>query len=263
MPRMDPVVAAGRALEEGRSAVIVTVTAVEGNPPSHPGMRLAVLDDQSTFGSLGCDGFDRSGAIDGKRAIQDGRRFKARYEWDDDSYITVDVKPFRPGEPFRVHPLDIPELLVVGTGPVARALVSLGDSMGFRVRVAAGPGPPSVGEFEDAEEVILTPDARAVEALRPGGQTYVVICGHDEEFSDPVLKALLASESPYLGMMGSTRHTGHLRDELLAAGFSEDVLSRVHSPVGLDIGAETPQEIALSALAEIVAVRRGRGGREG
>jgi xanthine dehydrogenase accessory factor len=70
----------------------------------------------------------------------------------------------------------------------------------------------------------------------------------------------LLSDAPYLGMMGSRRHTGGLLDELRAAGASDRSLARVHTPVGLDLGAQTPEEIALAAIAHIVAVRRGRNG---
>jgi xanthine dehydrogenase accessory factor len=219
-----------------------------------------VIEDGVVHGTLGCDGFDRDGAEDGLKAIAEARSFDNRYRWEKDSFAIVSVKPYAPGDRVYVRRAEIPELLVVGTGPVARALVGIGEAMGFQVRVAAGPSSPGLDEFDRADEVILTPDARSVEALRPGPNTYVVICGHDEEFSQPVLRALMNSDSPYLGMMGSRRHTGHLYEEL-AERFSDEEIARVHSPVGLDLGAETPEEIALSAIAEIVAVQRGKPGR--
>ncbi|MEO7804490.1 MAG: XdhC family protein [Actinomycetota bacterium] len=151
---------------------------------------------------------------------------------------------------------DIVELLVVGTGPVASALVVLGEAMGYHVRVAAGPRSPSVGEFDGADEVIVTLTPSEVEALRPGANTYVVICGNDEEFSRPVLRALLPGPVPYLGMMASKSHASQLIDELKALGFDEAALAKVHSPVGLPIGSDTPEEIAISVLAQIVQVRR-------
>lgn len=254
---MEPENAVRRAIADGNKAALLTVSRVEGEPPSHPGMAMAITEAGDVYGTLGCDGFDRSGMVDGLRAIERGERAEASYRWEGDAFIVVDIRPFGPGDAAQIPPGEIPELLVVGNGPVARALVALGDPMGFRVRVAAGPNPPSVGEFEHAEEVIFTPNARAVEALRPGPSTYVVICGHDDKFHQPVLVALLASGAPYLGMMGSRRHTGHLYEELRSKGIDEKSLERVHSPVGVAIGAETPEEIALSALAQIVAVRRG------
>lgn len=257
---MDPIRAVRDAVDGGKRAALVTVTGVEGTPPSRRGLQLAVVEDGVVHGTLGCDGFDRSGAEDGLEAIREGRSFENRYRWEKDSFAVVSVKPYAPGDRVYVRRAEIPELLVVGTGPVARALVAIGEAMGFQVRVAAGPPSPRPHEFDGADEVILAPDVRAVEALRPGPNTYVVICGHDKEFSQPVLRALMNSESPYLGMMGSRRHTGHLYEEL-GEQFSTIQIAKVHSPVGLDLGAETPEEIALSAIAEIVAVQRGRPGR--
>lgn len=238
---MDPLVGLERALKRGRRGALVTVTRLDGEPPSRVGLSLAVTENGTTYGTLGCDGFDRSGAADALRAIASGESLTGRYAWDETAHIEVAVRPYRPGERPEIT-APAPELLVVGTGPVARALEALAPPLGFGVRIAE--------------------DAAAVSAARPGASTFVVICGHDEEFSQPALRTLMASDAPYLGMMGSRRHTGHLIAELRAAGFSAESLSRVHSPVGLDLGAETPEEIALSALAQIVAVRRGGSGRD-
>jgi lysyl-tRNA synthetase class 2 len=150
----------------------------------------------------------------------------------------------------------IPELLVVGTGPVAAALVGLGEPAGFHVRVAAGPDSPRVGEFEGADEVIVTREPKDVEAIRPGANTYVVICSEIQEFAREVLRTLVPTPVPYLGMMANRKKTLQVYEELNQAGFTKDQIGRVHTPVGLNLGSETPEEIALSVLAEIVAVRR-------
>jgi xanthine dehydrogenase accessory factor len=254
---VDPIVAVQRALRRGQKAALVTVVKVEGEPPSRPGLRFAILDDATTYGSLGCDGFDRAAASDGTQSMVSGDSFEASYAWEEEgASAKVIVEPFAPGDELPQAEHDIPELLVVGLGPVARSLVLLGEAMGYHVRVAAGPRSPSLGEFDGADEVIVTPRAEEVEALRPGVNTFVVICGHDEGFSQQVLRALIPSPVPYLGMMGSRRHTGHLREELMSAGFDDVQIGKVHSPVGLPIGSETPEEIAISVLAEIVKFRR-------
>ncbi len=237
---MEPLAALEQALRRGRRAALVTVTKTDGAPPSRVGLSLTVTENGTTFGTLGCDGFDRSGAADALDAIARGEPRSARYDWDESSRIEVAVRPYRPGDAVEgaAHTL---ELLIVGSGPVARALEQLAPTLGFGVRTAT--------------------DAETVRGARPGARTYVVICGHDEEFSQPALRELLSSEAPFLGMMGSRRHTGHLVDDLRAAGFAEERIARVRTPVGLDLGAETPEEIALSALAQIVALRRGGSGR--
>ena len=233
---MDALVAAREALAQGKRAAVVTVTAVEGDAPSHEGMAFTLVEGGETFGSLGCDGFDRAAGTDAARALEGAAPLEGVYDWDESSRIRVDVRPLRPGDRVADKAAEA-EILVVGEGPVARALSSLARTVGLRVRIAT-----------------------AASELTAGPNTFVVICGHDEEFSQPALRALLTSPSPYLGLMGSRRHTGHLLSALRAAGHSEASLRRVHTPVGLDLRAETPEEIALSALAHIVAVRRGGSG---
>ena len=252
---MEPRAAVREALDRGERAALVTVTTVEGSPPSREGMSLGVLESGERFGSLGCDGFDEAGERDAMRALRERVRLERTYDWDDASRIRVEVRPFAPGEAVPGSTAR-PELVVIGSGPVARALATIGKVLGFTIRaVSLGPS-----DAPEPDERIVVRDAKELTKLRLGPESYVVIAGHDREFSQEALRMLLLSEAPYLGMMGSRRHTGGLLDELRAAGISDRSLARVHTPVGLDLGAQTPEEIALSAMAHIVAVRRGRNG---
>lgn len=233
---MDALVAAREALARGRRAAVVTVIGTEGEPPSREGMAFALVDGGETFGTLGCDGFDRAAERDAARALAGTAVADTAYEWDAGSRIRVRVQTLRPGDAVP-QAADRAEVLVIGEGPVARALVSLAATVGFAVRTAM-----------------------PHESVTAGPQTYVVICGHDAEGSQPALRRLASGPAPYLGMMGSRRHTGHVLDELRASGHDERSIGRVHTPVGLDLRAESPEEIALAALAHIVAVRRGGSG---
>jgi xanthine dehydrogenase accessory factor len=253
---VEPRAAVREAVERGERAALVTVTALEGSPPSQKGMALGVLESGERFGSLGCDGFDESGVHDAMRALREGVRLERAYDWDDASRIRVEIRPFSPGETVPGSSAR-PELIVIGTGPVARALSSIGKVLGFTIRaVSVGPS-----DTPEPDERIVVREAKELTKLRLGAESYVVIAGHDREFSQAALRILLLSEAPYLGMMGSRRHTGGLLDELRAAGVSDKSLARVHTPVGLDLGAQTPEEIALAAIAHVVAVRRGRNGQ--
>jgi len=252
---VEPRAAVREALERGERAALVTVTALEGSPPSKEGMALGVLATGERFGSLGCDGFDESGEHDAMRALRESVRLERTYDWDETSRIRVDVRPFAPGETVPGSTAR-PELIVIGTGPVVRALAAIGKVLGFVIRtVSVGPS-----DAPEPDERVVVLNAKELVKLRLGPESYVVIAGHDREFSQAALRILLLSEAPYLGMMGSRRHTGGLLDELRTAGISDRSLARVHTPVGLDLGAQTPEEIALAAIAHIVAVRRGRSG---
>ncbi|MDQ2914314.1 MAG: XdhC/CoxI family protein [Chloroflexota bacterium] len=252
---MEPRAAVREALERGERAALVTVTGLEGSPPSREGMALGVLETGARFGSLGCDGFDESGEHDAMRALREHVRLERTYDWDDTSRVRVEVRPFAPGETVPGSTAR-PELIVIGTGPVARALAAIGKVLGFTIRaVSLGPS-----DAPDPDERVVVRSVAELIKLHLGPESYVVIAGHDREFSQEALRMLLRSDAPYLGMMGSRRHTGGLLDELRTGGISDRSLARVHTPVGLDLGAQTPEEIALAAIAQIVAVRRGRSG---
>ena len=130
------------------------------------------------------------------------------------------------------------ELLVVGEGPVAGALVPMAELLGWRATVAT-----------------TLPDVRS--ALRSARA--VVVTSHDDELDSPAIAAALEAQVAYLGAMGSRARQGRRREWLLANGVAEDRLAEVHGPAGLDIGADSPAEIALSILAELVATLRGAG----
>ncbi|HVL50526.1 MAG TPA: lysine--tRNA ligase [Actinomycetota bacterium] len=168
----------------------------------------------------------------------------------------------RPGQRAAPHdPGQIPQLLVVGTGKVASSLSCLAERSGFHVRVAAGPDPYSVGEFEGADEVIVTPEPQDVEALRPGANTYVAICSEVNEFAEQVLLTLMPTEVPYLGVMLKKGKAAALFKRLGKMGFDESKIARVRMPIGLALRSQTPEEIAISILAELVGTRRGMDGR--
>jgi xanthine dehydrogenase accessory factor len=98
------------------------------------------------------------------------------------------------------------------------------------------------------------------EQVRPDHQTAVVVLTHDDKFDEPALIAALATEAFYIGALGSRRNQERRRERLLAAGVAEEEFERISGPCGLDIGADTQEETALSILGEILAVRAGRAG---
>jgi xanthine dehydrogenase accessory factor len=128
-------------------------------------------------------------------------------------------------------------LLVVGDGPVAEALATLAEPLGWT--------PTVVVTYDDVVAALAGADA-------------VVVTSHDDAVDAAALEAALARGPAYIGAMGSRRTQARRRDWLLSQGLTDDDLAPIHGPAGLDIGADSPPEIALSILAELVATVRGR-----
>ena len=156
-----------------------------------------------------------------------------------------------------------PHLVVIGAVHIAIPLVTFGTTLGFRTTVIDARGQFATEErFPHADRLIEAwPDeALAQLSLHPG--VAAVCLAHDPKFEDPAMKVLLCSDVGYIGAVGSRSTSAERRERLKAAGFSDEQLDRIHGPIGINIGAKTPEEIAVSIIAEIISVRRGGTGRQ-
>jgi xanthine dehydrogenase accessory factor len=223
------------AREDGRAAL---VTAVSG---PHAGERLLVRADGTREGSLG-DAELESEAVDAASELM----WEERSELRDDLFIDVTAPA--------------PRLLIFGAVEYANHLAHLAKVTGWRPYVIDPRAQFATRErFPDAIEVVVSWPGDAFEHL--GGidrATYLAVLTHDPKIDDEVLTLALAAEPAYIGAMGSKRAQAERRERLLAAGVDEDELSRISAPVGLDLGAISAEEVALSIMAELVAVRYGR-----
>ena len=149
-----------------------------------------------------------------------------------------------------------PRLVVFGGVHVAAALVPLARALGYRTIVADGrPAFLTRERFPDADELILGwPDEAFARAGLDAG-TAVVVLTHDPKFDDPAVMLALRSGAGYVGAIGSRQTQASRRERLRAAGVTDAELSRLHGPIGLDLGGRTPAETALAILAEMTAVR--------
>lgn len=149
-----------------------------------------------------------------------------------------------------------PRLIVVGAVHIAQALVPMATVAGFRVTVLdPREGFATVERFPDAVLAREWPD-RAMAGLAPDGRTAVVALTHDPKIDDPALIAALESDAFYVGALGSRKTQSARRERLGEAGFSAGALDRIHGPIGLPIGARTPEEIAVAVLAQVIGALR-------
>jgi xanthine dehydrogenase accessory factor len=154
-----------------------------------------------------------------------------------------------------------PRLFVYGAVDTAEALCRAAKLLGWHAIVADARGKFATAErIPSADELIVEWPQEAIAQVQPDHQTAVVVLTHDDKFDEPALIGALETEAFYIGALGSRRNQERRRERLLEAGVEESALERIMGPCGLDIGADTQEETALSILAEILAVR---GRREG
>ena len=154
-----------------------------------------------------------------------------------------------------------PRLFVYGAVDTAEALCRSAKLLGWQVIVADARGKFATRErIPSADELIVEWPQEALQQVQPDHATAIVVLTHDDKFDVPMLKAALETEAFYIGALGSRRNQERRRERLLEAGVSGDAIDRIMGPCGLDIGADTQEETALAILAEILAVRAGRGG---
>jgi len=229
------------AAEDGRAAL---VTVVEGRDV---GAKLLVRADGITSGRLG-DARLEEAAVEAAEELMWAERSELRQVGDVSLFVDVTAPA--------------PRLVIFGAVDYAAALARLARAAGWRPYVCDPRSQFATRErFPDAEEVIAAwPDEAFARIGGIDKATYVAVLTHDPKLDDAALELALRSEAPYVGAMGSRRAQAQRRERLLAAGLEEELIERIAAPIGLDLGALTPEETALSIMAEVVAVRHGRDG---
>jgi xanthine dehydrogenase accessory factor len=244
----------------GGAAALCTVISSQGSTPRHVGSKMLVRADGTFVGSVGGGELEHRVLDEAWMAIVDG---KARTL----TYTLADPERGDPGvcggtvEVF-VDPILPPALIVViGGGHVGKAVVHLAKWLGFQVAVSDDRPEFCSPEFVPGADLYYPmPMQRLPEQLKITRQTYLVLSTRGSSVDTEGLAPLLDSPAAYIGVIGSKRRWATTVRELRKAGISEAKIARVHSPIGLELHAETPEEIAVSIMAEILMLRdRGSG----
>ena len=236
---------------------VALATVVAHPSPERLGRRLVVWPSR-TLGDLGTARINDAVADDARGMLATGRTGTLHYGAEGERRgegMSVFVSSFEPP----------PRLLVFGAIDFAAAMARLGSFLGYRVTVCdARPVFATRSRFPEADEVVVDWPHRylaaEVEAGRVDRRTVVAVLTHDPKFDVPVLAVALRTEVGYVGAMGSRRTHEDRMARLREAGLSEAELERLSSPIGLDLGARTPEETAVSIAAEIISLRWGGGG---
>ena len=247
------------ALERGEAAALVTIVSTTGSTPQRVGAKMLVFGDGRIVGTIGGGCYENDAFWKARDAITNRKPQLVHYELDDDfaqesglicgGQMDVYIEPIEPS----------PELFVIGAGHVGLHLARLAQEVGFRVHVVDDREKFANRErFPLAAEVIVEdiPAWIARTNLPPHAYAVIVTRGHTNDLE--ALRALAPRELRYLGLIGSRAKVSRIYEQLVEDKMSAEALKHVHAPIGLDIGAVTPQEIAVSILAELIAVKHGK-----
>ena len=251
--------ALAQALEEGEPAALVTIVATTGSTPQRVGAKMLVFGDGRTVGTIGGGCYENDAFWKAREALTHRRPQVVKYELSDDfaqetglicgGQMEVYIEPVEPS----------PELYVIGAGHVGFHLARLAHEVGFRVHIVDDREKFANRErFPDAADVVVEdiPAWIARTTLPPHVYVVIVTRGHTNDLE--ALRGLAPRDLRYLGLIGSRAKVARIYDALTEAGTPAQMLARVHAPIGLDIGAVTPQEIAVSILGELIAVKHGK-----
>jgi xanthine dehydrogenase accessory factor len=245
------------AIEEHRPVAVATVVSTEsGATTAAPavGSRILVWPERAD-GSLGVEGLDVAVVDDARGMLSTGvtslRHYGTHGERRRDE-VGVFVESYAPP----------PRMLVFGAIDYAAAVARIGKFLGYRVTVCdARPIFATKARFAEADEVVVDWPHRYLSRTQVDARTVICVLTHDPKFDVPLLEVALRTPAAYVGAMGSRRTHDDRLARLRAAGLAEEELAGLASPIGLDIGARTPEETAVSVAAEIIALQWGASGR--
>ena len=242
-------------IDKNEAAALCTIVRSQGSTPRHTTSKMVVYPDGYILGSVGGGELEHRVIGEAQQAIRDGRPRLLEYSMTDPErgdpgvcggQVEVFVEPIIPK----------PVIAVIGAGHVGRAVAHLAHWLGFRVVVSDDRPEFCTSEaIPDGDEFFPVEMAALPQSFRITPWTYLVLTTRGSATDVAGLPALLETPAAYIGVIGSERRWLTTRQKLLEQGVDASLLERVHSPIGLELHAETPEEIAVSILGEIIAFR--------
>jgi xanthine dehydrogenase accessory factor len=256
---MKDVLAAALAAEQaGEPAALVTVVSTQGSTPQKAGAKMVVYPDGRIVGTIGGGCVEAEMTWRARQAIDVRRPQLVSYELTSDQAGEDGLICGGRMEVF-IEPIEgMPTLCLFGAGHVAQPLARMAKSVGFRVEVAddrvkfANPA-----RFPEADLIVVDDFPEAARKMTLGRETYAVVVTRGHKGDAEALQAVLGRGLRFVGLLASRPKLVHLAATLGERGVPPSELATIHAPLGLEIGAATPEEIAVSVLAEMIAVRRG------
>ncbi len=245
-----------RLKAEGKEAALVTLIASSGSTPRGEGAKMMVLADGTIKGTIGGGSVEREIVEVAKEVLRKGKpqRFKYELKKPDEGVGMIcggDMEVF-------IEPvLQTPMVFIFGAGHIAHSLSKMAGLAGFKVTVVDDrPGFATPERFPEAERTLTSDFAQSFKELKIGKGSFIVIVTYGHKNDQVVLEKALKTPAFYIGMIGSRTKNQAVYDNLKQKGVTDEEINRVHAPIGLNIKAHTPAEIAVSILGEMIQVKR-------
>ncbi len=255
-----------QAARSGPPVVVATIIAAPADAHPSPGVKILVRGDGSRLGSFGGGAFEEAVVEDCLAAVREfpHRPVQALYYRPEGGRVhRLEVKGGVDAYEVMVEIVEAPvTLLVVGGGHIGLSLATIGEHVGFSVAVLDDRELYANAERFPMADRVMCGDFEALLADFPiGPHTYVVLVSRGHKQDETALRAVVTRGAAYVGMIGSKRRVATVLRHLAEEGYPLAALEAVFTPIGFDIGAETPEEIAVSIVSQLIAVRRGGSGR--
>lgn len=245
----------------GGGAALATVTATYKSSPRKAGAKMLVLPDGSTRGTIGGGLLEALVITEARKALEHGAPVRVEYSMDPDNPESIKMCCGGEIQVFIDLFLPLAPMLILGGGHVGEKIARIAEVIGMPYAVADDRREYANRErFPLAAGLFRGPYREAFEKLQIGKETYIVICTRGHEFDLLCLREALKTEAAYIGVIASRKKAERFREQLEKEGSPVDD-DRVYSPIGLDLGDSSPGQIALSVMAEVVALKSGGGGR--
>jgi len=244
--------------KSGKPAALVVIIKTKGSTPRKAGAKMIVLKDGKTIGTMGGGDLEKRVIEEAMKALRQGEPRIASFTLDIEKgkldmmcggELDVYIEPILPDD----------KLIIFGAGHITRVLAPLMQMVGFQVSVVDdSPELLQKDEFLEIEDLRLMDMEESAKELLPGPNAYIVLLSRGFSRDEAILRQLIQKDFKYIGMIGSMKKITTMLENLQKQGISNEAFTKLQAPIGLDIGGETPEEIAISIAAEMIAVKKGK-----
>ncbi|WP_459195884.1 XdhC family protein [Wukongibacter baidiensis] len=244
-------------VKNNRKVALATITKVEGSSPRKEGSMMGVREDGTIFGTIGGGKLELVATKWAEKCMANGKDQTFHFKLNDEEgslhmqcggEVDVFIKVFNPPQ----------KLLIAGGGHVALKIYELSRVLGFyNVIIEDREEFCNKERFPEADELLVGDIEKILTDYPIGDNCYVVIVTRGHKYDEIALRSVIESKAKYIGMIGSKNKTKYVRDNLIKSEIPNELINRVYAPVGINLGGETPEEIAFSIMAEIQLVKNG------